>query len=282
MTDRDRTTGAHDRAGLDEGLELDAAEVRVADPSVPGGVRTILHPVSLRLTERRVAVVGPNGSGKSTLARLLNGLVLPTSGSVRVRGLDTRRDGARVRSVVGFVFSDPDAQLVMPTPLEDVLLSLRRHERDRARRETRAREVLARFGLADRADVSVHALSGGQKQLLALAGVLATEPEVLVCDEPTTLLDLRWTAHVDALLAGLPQQVVHVTHDLAAAATADRLLVVEDGHVVHDGDPAAGIAAYRERMLASAHALATGHAGAASAAGDGQVDVRSTTTAGPA
>ena len=233
-------------------IELDGAEVRVVDPSSPGGVRTILHPVSLRLTEQRVAVVGPNGSGKSTLARLLNGLVLPTAGSVRVHGLDTRHDGARVRSVVGFVFSDPDAQLVMPTPLEDVLLSLRRHERDKVRRAEQARDALARFGLAGRADVSVHALSGGQKQLLALAGVLATEPRILVCDEPTTLLDLRWTAHVDALLADLPQQVVHVTHDLAAAASADRLLVVEDGRVVHDGDPAQGIAAYRERMLAPA------------------------------
>lgn len=253
MSKLDRT------ADLGRAIELDQAEVRVADASSPGGARTILHPVSLRLTERRVAIVGPNGSGKSTLARLLNGLVLPTAGSVRVRGLDTRRDGSRVRSVVGFVFSDPDAQLVMPTPLEDVLLSLRRHERDAARREARAREVLARFGLADRADVSVHALSGGQKQLLALAGVLATEPKILVCDEPTTLLDLRWTAHVDALLADLPQQVVHVTHDLEAAATAERLLVIEDGHVVHDGDPAAGVAAYRERMLESARHPGTTH-----------------------
>ena len=138
------------------------------------------------------------------------------------------------------------------------------------------------YGLADRAHVPVHVLSGGQKQLLALTSVLAVEPSVLICDEPTTLLDLRWTAHVDALLAGLPQQVVHVTHDLAAAATADRLLVVEDGHVVHDGDPAAGIAAYRERMLASAHAMAVGRTGAAANDVDGRVDGRGTTVAGPA
>lgn len=233
-------------------IELDDAEVQVSDPSAPGTVTMILHRVSLRLAERRIAVIGPNGSGKSTLARLVNGLVLPTGGAVRVRGLDTRHDGAKVRAIVGFVFSDPDSQLVMPTPLEDVMLSLRRRERDRAQREVRARAVLAELGLASRADLSVHALSGGQKQLLALAGVLATEPDVLVCDEPTTLLDLRWTAHVDALLAALPQQIVHVTHDLDAAATADRLLVVEDGRIVHDGDPGTGIAAYRARMTGSA------------------------------
>jgi biotin transport system ATP-binding protein len=78
--------------------------------------------------------------------------------------------------------------------------------------------------------------------------VLATDPEVLVCDEPTTLLDLRWRRHVDALLAGLAQQVVLVTHDLAAAAACERLLVVDDGMVVFDGEPAVGIDRYRELM----------------------------------
>lgn len=222
------------------------------DPS-GGGDRVVrlLGPLSLTLTERRVAVVGANGSGKSTLARLLNGLVLPSSGTVSVDGLDTATDGAAVRRRVGFVFTDPDAQIVMPTPVEDVALSLRRLGLDDAAREVRAREVLTRFGLAERAQVPVHALSGGQRQLLALAAVLATDPDVLVCDEPTTLLDLRWRSHVDALLDGLDQQVVLVTHDLDAAARADRLLVVDDGRVVHDGDPAEGLARYRSLMSAA-------------------------------
>src|SRR5690606_42085690 len=110
-----------------------------------------------------------NGSGKWTLARLLNGLGLPAAGSVTVDGLDTVRDGAAVRRRVGFVFTDPDAELVMPTPLEDVALSLRRLDVPAAERTDRAMAVLERFGLADRAHVPVHALSGGQKQLLALA-----------------------------------------------------------------------------------------------------------------
>ena len=225
-------------------IELTGATVTVWAPD--GSALPVLHPTTVTLTERRVAVIGANGSGKSTLVRLLNGLVHPAAGTVRVDGLDPVRDGAAVRRLVGFVFTDPDAQLVMPTPVEDVSLSLRRlpaPERDR-----RAREVLARFGLAERAEIGVSGLSGGQKQLLALAGVLAIEPAILVCDEPTTLLDLRWRRVVDDLLDGLDQRVVLVTHDLAAAERADRVLVVDGGRVVADADGPGGVAAYRDLM----------------------------------
>jgi biotin transport system ATP-binding protein len=237
-------------------LALDDAVVTAYSPDPGGGadrVVTLLGPVTLRIAERRVAVVGANGSGKSTLARLLNGLVLPSSGRVTVDGLDTARDGAAVRRRVGFMFTDPDAQLVMPTPVEDVALSLRRLPMSADERDAAARAALARFGLADRAEVPVHALSGGQRQLLALASVLATEPDVLVCDEPTTLLDLRWRRVVDDLLGGLDQQVVVVTHDLDAALRADRVLVVDGGQVVFDGEPSAAVGHYRDLMTGPGH-----------------------------
>jgi len=214
-------------------LRFEGAEVRVETSD--GGERTILSPTTLTLTERRIGVIGGNGSGKSTLARLLNGLVEPTAGRVLVDGVDVARHGAAVRRKVGFTFTDPAAQLVMPTCVEDVELSLRRTVKDRVRRRALAHETLARFGLAERADVSVHALSGGQRQLLALAGVLATEPDVLVCDEPTTLLDLRNTRMVGDLLLSLPQQLVLVSHDLDLVRRCDRVLVVEDGRVRFDG-----------------------------------------------
>ncbi|MBX9244478.1 ABC transporter ATP-binding protein [Actinotalea ferrariae] len=223
---------------LDATVTVWAAGHDTGAPGAPSEhVVTLLEPTTLRLTERRVAVVGANGSGKSTLARLVNGLVLPSAGSVLVDGLDTARDGAAVRRRVGFTFTDPDAQIVMPTPREDVALSLRRLGLPAAERDARARDVLTRYGLGDRAEVPVHALSGGQKQLLALATVLATEPAVLVCDEPTTLLDLRWRRAVDALLDGLDLQLLQVTHDLDAARRADRVLVVDGGAVVADGAP---------------------------------------------
>jgi biotin transport system ATP-binding protein len=240
-------------------IELDGAVVTAYAPGQgPRGherVVTLLGPVTCTLTERRVAVVGANGSGKSTLARLLNGLTLPSAGTVRVDGLDTARDGAAVRRRVGFLFTDPDAQVVMPTPVEDVALSLRRLGVPARERDARAREALGRVGLAERADVPVRALSGGQRQLLALAAVLATEPAVLVCDEPTTLLDLRWRRVVDGLLAELPQQVVQVTHDLDAAARADRVLVVDEGRVVHDGPPETALPAYRTLMSITAEVV---------------------------
>ncbi|WP_426595438.1 energy-coupling factor ABC transporter ATP-binding protein [Cellulomonas sp. McL0617] len=232
-------------------ITLDEVLVTAYSPDPAGGADRIvrlLGPVTLDLGERRIAIVGANGSGKSTLARLLNGLVLPASGSVHVDGLDTGRDGAAVRRRVGFMFTDPDAQVVMPTPLEDVALSLRRLKLAPEARDEVARAALGRLGLADRAELPVHALSGGQRQLLALAAVLATGPAVLVADEPTTLLDLRWRRVVDDLLASLDQQVIVVTHDLDAALRADRVLVVDDGSVVFDGEPAPAIAYYRDLM----------------------------------
>ncbi|WP_344771572.1 energy-coupling factor ABC transporter ATP-binding protein [Aeromicrobium panaciterrae] len=190
-------------------------------------------------------MVGSNGSGKSTFARLLNGLIEPTAGRVTVNGLDTHKDGAAVRRQVGFVFTNPEAQLVMPTSLEDVALSLRRTIKDKKDRLARAREVLDGIGLGDKADTTVHALSGGQKQLLALAGVIATEPKVLVADEPTTLLDLRNTQLVADTLFSLEQQLILVTHDLDLALRCDRALVIDNARVAFDGDPAEAVTFYR-------------------------------------
>jgi biotin transport system ATP-binding protein len=222
-------------------IDLDQVSVSVATTD---GDLVILEPTSVRLTEQRVALIGANGSGKSTLARLVNGLVAPTSGRVVVDGLDVAREGAAVRRRVGFCFTDPSAQLVMPTCVEDVELSLRRLKLGGKERRQQALAVLERFGLADRADVSVHSLSGGQRQLLALAGVLATEPSIVVADEPTTLLDLANTRRVAEALFALDQQLVLVTHDLDLAARCDRALVVEDARVRFDGPADAAVADY--------------------------------------
>lgn len=240
-------------------IQLDRACVSAQTAEVP---TTILEPTTLTLDERRISIIGGNGSGKSTLARLLNGLIVPTTGSVRVRvdgqgmagdedrqaeqWLDTARQGALVRRHVGFVFTDPAAQLVMPTAVEDLALSLRRAHPKKQDRLAAAHTALEEFGLSQLADRSVHTLSGGQKQLLAIAAVLATRPAILVADEPTTLLDLRNSLRIRELLMGLPQQVIVVTHDLELAARADRTLVVDRARVVFDGTPDEAITHYRE------------------------------------
>lgn len=213
-------------------LVLDQVTVRF--PTHEGDVR-VLAATSLKLTEPRIALIGPNGSGKSTIARLLNGLVEPTTGTVMVDGLDVVKQGKQVRRKVGFVFTDPAAQLVMPTAAEDVALSLRRTHANKADRRRAAEQVLADFGLGGLGDRSVHGLSGGQRQLLALAGVLVTQPDVLVADEPTTLLDLGNARRIGDLLLGLAQQLVLVTHDLELAARCDRAILIREGRVERDG-----------------------------------------------
>ncbi len=228
---------------------IEFTDVTVTAPAAGGDV-VILRDVSARLPEHRIALIGGNGSGKSTMARLVNGLVTASTGSVTVNGLDVADDGPAVRRQVGFVFTQPAAQLVMPTVAEDIALSLRRHVPDKRERERRTTAILESFGLAHLGATSVHALSGGQQQLLALAGVLATEPAIVVADEPTTLLDLRNTVVVADRLFGLEQQLLLVTHDLELAARCDRALVVQSGEVVFDGVPDEAIDHYRQSVAA--------------------------------
>jgi biotin transport system ATP-binding protein len=212
------------------------------------GRRRVLRDVSVTLTESRIGVIGANGSGKSTFARLLNGLVVPDAGRVLVDGHDTRREGRNVRRLVGFCFTDPDAQIVMPTVREDVGFGLRRRGAEAAQKTALVDRTLADFGLADHADDAAHLLSGGQKQLLALASVLVTEPAVLIMDEPTTLLDLRNADAVGRIVASLRQQVILLTHHLSLLTDFDRVLVFDEGRIVGDAAPAAAIAEYQERM----------------------------------
>lgn len=247
-------------------IELRAAGVTV---HAPEGEREILRPTTLTLREHRIALIGPNGSGKSTLARLLNGLIEPSTGAVLVHPaptshaastpLDTVRDGAAVRRHVGFMFTNPAAQLVMPTVIEDVTLSLRRTHKNKADRLAAAHAALDRFGLGPLAERSVHSLSGGQQQLLALASVLATDPAILIADEPTTLLDLGNARLVADTFMGISQQVVVATHDLELAARCDRVLVIEGGGVAYDTvthghttDPTSGAASTAASAAASA------------------------------
>ncbi|HLP22802.1 MAG TPA: energy-coupling factor ABC transporter ATP-binding protein [Microbacteriaceae bacterium] len=223
--------------------------IRFEDVSVRFGERTVLERISLDIREHRIGVIGANGSGKSTLIRLINGLVNPNEGVVSVDGVDVARNGPAVRSRVGFVFTNPDSQIVMPTVVEDVEFSLRRERLSRADRRARALDTLARVGLADRADQAAHSLSGGQKQLLALASMLALEPELLIADEPTTLLDARNARLMAQTFATLPQQLIVATHDLESLRSADRVLVVDAGRIIADGTPDTAIAAY-ERLVA--------------------------------
>ncbi|MFW0788473.1 energy-coupling factor ABC transporter ATP-binding protein [Gordonia sp. CPCC 205333] len=213
------------------------------------GDRRVLRDISATLSERRIGIVGANGSGKSTLARMINGLVAPDVGTVRVNGVNvTGRQRRRVRRDVGFIFSDPDRQVIMPTVIEDVELSLSRSDLTKDERAATVANVLARFGLAGHADHPSHLLSGGQKQLLALASVLVTRPRIIVADEPTTLLDLRNTRMLGEVFAGLDEQLIVISHDLDILVDFDRVLVLDEGQLVCDDAPAPALDYYRTLM----------------------------------
>jgi biotin transport system ATP-binding protein len=208
----------------------------------------VITDLTVRLDEHRIGVIGANGSGKSTFARMLNGLIVPSQGNVTVDGLGTSTHGREVRQRVGFCFTDPSSQIVMPTVAEDVAFSLRRRGLSKAEIDRRVRAALATHGLDRFADHSAHLLSGGQQQLLALTSILISEPRLLVLDEPTTLLDLRNGRVVADLVADLPQQVVLVTHDLGLLADFDRVLVFDQTRLVQDGSPMEALRHYRELM----------------------------------
>lgn len=211
----------------------------------------ILEDLAVRLDQRRIGVIGANGSGKSTFARLLNGLVAPTRGTVSVHGFDVVRDVRALRERVGFVFTNPDAQILMPTVAEDVALSLRGSGLSKAETAERVRGALERHGLAPLAERAAYSLSGGQKQLLALMSVLIREPRLVIADEPTTLLDLGNARRMADLLVappgegGIDAQAVIVTHDLDLAARCDVVLRFEDGRLAEVGDPEDVVARYR-------------------------------------
>jgi biotin transport system ATP-binding protein len=225
-----------------------ATGVELRDVGHAYGDRVVLADVSLTLDEHRVGVIGANGSGKSTFARLLNGLVVPASGTVRVDGLDTRTQAREVRRRVGFVFQDPDAQIVHPTVAEDLAFGPRNQGLPDEEIHRRVEEMLDRYELAGHRDHPAHLLSGGQKQLLAIAGVLAMRPQRIVFDEPTTLLDLTNTRKVGRVIGELEQDVVVVTHHLQLLSGFDRVLVIEDGRVVADGAPGETLPWYVARM----------------------------------
>ena len=208
----------------------------------------ILAPLTVSLSEQRIGIIGSNGSGKSTTVRLINGLIEPTSGQVLYDGLTPDKRGKDIRKRVGFVFSDAESQIVMPRVSDDVAFSLRRFKLPREEVKRRVAEALERFELTDRAENSPHTLSGGEKQMLALASVLVIEPDTIIADEPTTLLDLRNRRRIVRELMSLDQQLIVVTHDLEMLRGFDRVLVIDDGALAYDGTPDDAIAFYTDLM----------------------------------
>jgi energy-coupling factor transport system ATP-binding protein len=208
--------------------------------SYPGSELLALAGVSLELRAGEyVGVVGPNGGGKSTLLRLINGLLRTDSGNVRVGGLDPASEPYLVRRRVGMLFQNPENGLVAPFVEDDVAFGLENLGVERTEMRRRVREAIRAVGLEGYERREPHTLSGGEKQRVALAGLLALDPEVLLLDEPTSMLDAAGRAEVLERLVALrgSRTVVHVTHHLDELLDADRVLVLNAGKLVADVSP---------------------------------------------
>lgn len=195
--------------------------------------------LSIRAAER-VAIVGANGSGKSTLLQHLNGLVLPQEGEVVVGEMPmTPQNLTAIRNFVGLVFQNPDDQLFMPTVWEDVTFGPMNQGLRGESLEYQANKALNAVGIDPQqfGPRNANNLSGGEKKRIAIAGVLAMNPQVLVLDEPTAQLDPRSRRQLIQLLQGLPQTQMIATHDLdLALELCTRTIVLSQGRVVFDGD----------------------------------------------
>ena len=185
----------------------------------------------------RVAMLGPNGAGKTTLVLHLNGILTAGSGAVAVSGLPVTKDNlAEIRRRVGIVFQDPDDQLFMPTVRDDVAfgpanLGLRGDELD-----ARVLQALEQVGMAEFADRPPHHLSFGQRRRVAVATVLAMNPEILVLDEPSSNLDPMARRELAEIIEQLGLTTLIVTHDLPyALQLCPRALVMNEGRIVADG-----------------------------------------------
>jgi cobalt transport protein ATP-binding subunit len=185
----------------------------------------------------RVALLGPNGAGKTTLVLHLNGILTPGAGAVAVGGLPVVKDHLReVRRRVGIVFQDPDDQLFLPTVAEDVAFGPANFGVTGDALRARVDAALAAVGMGEHRDRSPLHLSGGQRRRVALATVLACEPEILVLDEPSSNLDPVARRELAEVLLGLDTTMLMVTHDLPyALQLCPRSVVLDDGVVVADG-----------------------------------------------
>ncbi|MDD1500691.1 energy-coupling factor ABC transporter ATP-binding protein [Agrobacterium sp. CNPSo 3708] len=224
-------------------------DIQFQNASVTFEGRTALAPLDLSLSERRIGVIGLNGSGKTTFARLINGLTKPSTGRVIVNGLDTIKDADAVLKQVGFVFQNPQNQIILPIIRDDIAFGLKNRGVGKIAVDAAVAAILQRFGIAHLSDRRAHELSGGELQLAALAALSITGPNILILDEPTNQLDLKNRAVVERTILGLEQDVLVITHDHPLLQTFDRVLLFHQARLVLDGEPEEVIARYREIAL---------------------------------
>ena len=205
----------------------------------------VLNKLSLELQESRIGLIGHNGSGKSSLVRLINGLLQPDSGRIDVHGHNPCCGPEKMSAQVGFIFQNPDHQIIFPTVEEELCFGLLNQGVSKKQATQQVADLLATHQRSDWADQAVHSLSDGQKQLVCIFAVLLMQPSVLILDEPFSALDLPTRYQLMDLLSQLPQQLLMISHELDTLETFERIIWLEQGQVFKDGPPEVILPAYR-------------------------------------
>jgi biotin transport system ATP-binding protein len=207
---------------------------------------TILHDLTLTLTEPRIGIIGRNGSGKTTLLRLMAGLIAPTSGTVRLGPLDPARDRKPLLSQLGILFQNPDHQILFPTVEEELAFGLRQQNHPDPAAAVQA--LLQAENRLHWARAATHTLSQGQRHYLCLLSILLMNPRILLLDEPFAGLDLPTQSRLARRIAALPQQVITISHDPAAMSATNRVIWLEQGRIHADGPADDVLAAFTAEM----------------------------------
>lgn len=206
--------------------------------------KNVLNGINLEIKKGEfIAILGHNGSGKSTLAKLLNAMLIPSSGDVLVKGINTKDESKvyDIRSTVGLVLQNPDNQLVASIVEEDVAFGPENLGFDSLKIRNRVEEALRAVDMYDYKDAATYNLSGGQKQRVAIAGIIAMQPECIVLDEPTSMLDPSGRQEVIDTIKKLNKEkgitVVLVTHYMDEVVDSDRVIVLNHGKIADQGNP---------------------------------------------
>lgn len=214
----------------------------------------VLDDVNLAIKEGEwVTLIGPNGSGKSTLIKAMNGLIIPNSGKITVHGREMTDETLwALRRKIGMVFQNPENQFVGATVEDDVAFGLENIGMARDEMEVRVKDALERVGMWGLAAREPANLSGGQKQRVAIAGILASRPDVIILDEATSMLDPRGRQGVFDTIKEIKKEdaltVISITHDISEAIESDQILVMDKGKIVDAGTPAE-IFAYGDKLI---------------------------------
>ncbi|WP_338068083.1 ABC transporter ATP-binding protein [Paracoccus siganidrum] len=222
--------------------------IRLDDLGYEAGGRPVLSGLTLHSSARRIGVVGRNGSGKSTLARLLAGLLAPTTGQVRVAGIDVFRDRRAALETVGILFQNPEHQIIFPRVSEEIAFGLRQQGLDKVQAAARCEAVLRSFDKPHWRDAPISALSQGQKHLVCMMAVLAMRPRLLILDEPYAGLDIPTRRQLGRYLNRAGTHLFHISHEPADLEGCDQLFWLDRGQIVAQGAPAQLLADFTAEM----------------------------------